>query len=149
MSRRRTLSNTDTLEPNQDLIFARPEFWISNKTQSLPNLSVIDYELRETILESAITNAVRNLEYNTLSSLLQVPLILKQDFVIHGMIILLYGSFSLDILSKDYDYRHKNTSYTFAALLKAMPPAMYPLIASLIRENFWHTQYFESGFKIL
>ena len=58
MPRQRTLSNTDTLEPDQDLMFARPEFWISNKTLSLPNLSVIDYELREIIFESAITNAI-------------------------------------------------------------------------------------------
>ncbi|XP_065562750.1 uncharacterized protein LOC136028777 [Artemia franciscana] len=148
MPRQRTLSNTDTLEPDQDLMFARPEFWISNKTLSLPNLSVIDYELQEIIFESAITNAIRNLEYNTLYSLLKVPVIFNEELLIHGIIILLYGSFSLDILSKDYDYRHKNAAYTFAALLQAMPPVAYPLIASLIRENFWHIEQ-ESGFKIL
>ena len=149
MPRQRTLSNTDTLETNQDLMFARPEFWISNKTLSLPNLSVIDYELREIIFESAITNAVRNLEYNTLYSLLKVPVIFNEDLLIHGIIILLYGSFSLDILSKDYDYRHKKCCiHTFTALLQAMPPVAHPLIASLIRENFWHIEQ-ESGFKII
>ena len=147
MARQRTLSSTDALEPSQDLIPTRKVFWIPNKTQSLPNLSVIDYELCEIILESAIKNAIRNLQYNILSSLLQVLLILKDDFIIHGMIILLYGSFSQDIMNKDYNYRHENALYTFAALLRATPPAKYPLIASLIRENFWHTQE-EPGFKI-
>ena len=108
MARQRTLSSTDALRPNQDLVFTRQEFWISNKTQSSSNLSVIDYELRKIIFESAITNAIRNLQYNILSSLLQVPVIFKDDFIIHGMIILLYGSFSQDIMSKDYNDRHEN-----------------------------------------
>ena len=148
MSRQRALSNTDALEPSQDLIPTRQEFWISNQTQSLPNLSVIDYELHEVIFESAITNAIRNLQYNTLSSLLQVPVILKDEFVIHGMIILLYGSYSQDIMSKYYNYRHENSLYTFAALLRAMPPNKYPSKASLIHKNFWHMQE-EPGFKIV
>ena len=93
--------------------------------------------------------AIKNLQYSTLSYLLQVPVILKDDFIIHGMIILLYGSFSQDIMNKDYKYRHENALYTFAALLRAIPPPnKYPLVASLIRENFWHMQE-EPGFKIV
>ena len=95
-----------------------------------------------------MTNAIRNLQYGTLSSLQRVPIILKDDFIIHGMIILLYGSFSQDIMSKDYNYRHEHALYTFAALLRATAPKKYPLIASLIREKFWHMQE-EPGFKIV
>jgi len=127
MPRKRTLSNTDTLRLDQNQVPARRDFWIPSKTKSLPNLSEIDHELNELILESAVKNAISNLHYTTLSSLLRVSINLSDNFIIEGIIILWYGSFSQEVMRKDYKYRHKFATYTFAALLLAtLPPPEIP-----------------------
>jgi len=59
MSCKRTLYNTDPkilrpLEFVKNQIPTRRDFWLTKKTQSLPDLSKIKHETNEKILESAI-----------------------------------------------------------------------------------------------
>ena len=129
MPQKRTLSNTDpnTLRPDQNQVPTRRDLWLPGKTKSLSILSEIGHELKEIIRESSLENAVRNLNYSTLSSLLRVPIILSDNLIIEGLeIILLYGSFSQEVMKKDYKYRHKFSFYTFVALLLATPRGNTP-----------------------
>ena len=127
MSCKRTLYNTDPnilrpLEFVQNKIPTRRDFWLTNKTQSLPDLSKIKHETNEQILESAIKNAARNLRYDILRSLLRVPIIPTDDWIIEIMVILLIGTFSPEVMRKDYGYKHRFALYNFAVLLCSPPP---------------------------
>ena len=122
----RTLYNTDPnvlrpLEFVQNQIPTRRDFWHPNKTQSLPDLSKISLQTNEKILESAIKNAVRNLRYDILRSLLRVPIIPSNNLIIEIMVILLIGTFSPEIMRKDYGYKHRFSLYNFAVLLCSIP----------------------------
>ena len=98
MSYKRTLYNTRPyvlrpLEFVQNHIPSRRDFWLPNKTQTLPDLSKINHETNEKILESAVKNAVKNLRYDLLRSLLHVPIIPSDSLIIEIMVILLISTF--------------------------------------------------------
>ena len=149
MSRNITLENVlRPLEPVINQIPSRQNFWLPNKTQSLPDLSKINHETNEKILESAVKNAVKNLRYDLLRSLLHVPIIPSDSLIIEIMVILLISTFSPEVMRKDYGYRHRFALYNFTVLLCSIPKKKYPLIASLICENFWLTPLEEENFEL-
>ena len=122
--------------------------WIPDKPQSLPNWSNINHNLIDKDLEITVKEATRNLRYKTLYLLLQVPIVLSNNLITKILFILLYCSFSPKIRREDFQYKQRLASLTFTTLLNNTPPKKSPLIATLIRENFWRI-YNDGGFTII
>ena len=106
--------------------------WSPYKTHSLPNLSKIDHELMDKNLKTADKDATRNLRYQTLYLLLEVPIILNNNLITKSLFILLFFSFSYKIRREDFQCKQKLASWTFTILLDKVLLKKYPLIAKLI-----------------
>ena len=111
MSLKRTLSNPNltglkscgSFDVKKRTIKTPPRYpknqtsWLPYKTESLPNLSKIDHELLDKDLETAVKDATRNLRYQTLHLLLEIPIILSNNLITKILFILLFCTFSRKI----------------------------------------------------
>ena len=122
--------------------------WFPCKTQSLPNLSKIDHKLLDQDLESAVKNATRDLRYQTLNLLLEVPVVITDNLITRILFILLFCSFTRKMRRENFQYKQQLASWTFTILLDKIPLKKYPLVATLISENFWRI-YNEKGYTII
>ena len=148
------LRNGDSFDIKTRTIKTPPRYlknrtaWFPCKTQSLPNLSKIEHKLLDQDFENAVKKATRELQYRTLYLLLEIPVSITNKLITRILIILLFCSFTRKMRKENFQYKQQLASRTFTILLNKIPLKKYPLVATLISENFWRI-YNDKGYTII